>query len=436
MKTRFGELEALDSVQEVLNGYDAAADRWNFSFDSPFWKAVRHAHSQGKRGLGQRIALIDSGCDLNFPRLRQRVDKTQGFMPGSDEEDRIKHGTAVALLISDVAPDSRLDVYRVTFEDGRVDLAATVKAINAAAKSDATVINLSLGDVKPLQAHEGPEPGPWTDPDNFKRDFCKEEPPCHVCQAAAEAAKAGKLVFAAVGNSIIDVYCPARVENVVAVGFQRQERLVPAEGKEVTFGLPVLEEAPYADLFVPVVPGVLGSSFACPLYAGVGALGVTQRELAQYISSLGESVFPKLWHSQIDTTMGGPQKAPSDFANEVEKRYKKAVRKLPHAHCSLQTQLRPDLPLTDPSECAFYGFFAEPLYVKAGLWLAQTSRYKDAIQLLEVAQAIAPWSAEASAYLGMTFHAQGDSAQAIANYERALQLRPDDPRVLECLRRL
>src|SRR2546421_11103776 len=67
------ELEALSSSVDILKGYDAATDQWRFPRDSDFWKAVYHAHDLGRRGQGQRIAIIDSGCELAIPRLARRI---------------------------------------------------------------------------------------------------------------------------------------------------------------------------------------------------------------------------------------------------------------------------------------------------------------------------------------------------------------------------
>jgi hypothetical protein len=436
METRYGELESAATVQKVLDAYDRAADGWRSPFDAPFWKAVRHAHSRGRRGRGERVALIDSGCDLSIPRLRRCVSKTQDFVPGLTEGDPIGHGTAVALLVTEVAPEASLDMYRVTDGDGRVDLAATHDAIRAATQTDATVINLSLGDRRPIVSASGDRklPDASTDPDEFKQLFAGENPPCRLCQAASDAAKAGKLVFAAVGNSVIDVYCPSRATNVIAVGFQRQERLEPSPGQEIVFGLPVHEEAPYADLFVRQIDGVLGSSFASPLFAGVGALGLKREELEQYVSSFGASALPKRWHGQLATDPKTPP--PREMLVETDRHYWDALCRLPHVHSFVHGARRSDLTLTDPADCIFCGFFAEQLYVKLGLWLRDTGRNQDAIALLNAACAFAPWSDESHAFLGGTFYAENRLPQALREIEMAERLRPGHPPYVAALAKL
>jgi tetratricopeptide (TPR) repeat protein len=425
MEPRVVRLEAPESVQAVLDGYDPATDRWSFSFDSPFWKAVRHAHSRGRRGQGRRVAVIDTGCNLRYPRLQKLVDRgVNSLVPGPETEAVQKHGTAVALLISEVAPDCRLDVYRVVDDENRSDPFATVDAIRAAAQSAAVVINLSLGETRDLQPDEceAMPNNPWDDPESLKRIFYREEPPCPLCQAAADAIAAGKLVFASVGNSVAHVHCPARMDGVVAVGFRRPQTLDVSPGKQISVELRTLDESACADVSLCEVPGVLGSSFACPLYAGAAALGVTQQEMADYISAIQRSAFPTHYHSLVDT--GNAWKNEPGLVREIERHYLRAMTKIPHVHCAWQARLRPDLPPSDPDECVLCGLFAENLYVLFGLWLRQTDRHAEAKEILEMARAVAPWSAQAWSYLGGTYYVLGDLSQAIRHLEQADLLRP------------
>ena len=414
------KLEAVDSVDEILNGYDSEADCWNFSFQSDFWKAVSVAHERGVRGQGRRVAIIDSGCNLTIPRLRAQVDHVfDDFIP-RDFDATAKHGTAVALLISTVAPESRFDVYRVANDEGYVDLLALVDAITAASESDADVINLSLGIANPLgETPTNPAAEPY-DPAELLRAMQRENSDCELCDAAIAAHRAGKLVFAAVGNSVIDVYCPARRDEVVAVGFQRTERI-----EHLAFSLPVRSESPHADLFVGEMPGVLGSSFACPLYAGVGALGVSQDELVDYVATFSKSASPKMQHARLAEQFGGAHRAPSELFDAVEQAYVNALRALPHVHCSLQQRWRPDKLLQDPCQCTTCGFFAKDVYVKAARWLFETARHEEGAELCEAARQFAPWDAEASALLGQSCETRGLRAEAFRNYAMTLKLRPD-----------
>ena len=418
------ELEALSSSAEILNGYDLATDQWRFQRDSDFWKAVYHAHDLGRRGQGQRVAIIDSGCNLAIPRLGRRVDKVRKLVPGASDNDPQGHGTAVALLISEVAPDSIIDIYQVTADDGKPDESATIEAIREAARSSATVINISMGRREELHIGSDASHNPSEEGESGNSSHISEEHPCSLCGAASAAAESGKLVFAAVGNSLSHTYCPARAPNVVAVGFQRQERVVPAREKEIFSLVPVAHQAIDSDLMLLGALGVLGSSFACPLYAGVGALGLTQSELWQFITSYKQRVFPLMFHAQVDTVMGGVGRAPKDLIENIDRGYWKSLSSLPHSHCDLQSELRPDAPRSDPSTCPFCGIFADLQYINFGYWLYSTKHVRKAIDLLGATRALCPWSARPVAFEGSAYFALGSVGRAIENYELAIHMRP------------
>ena len=93
MIQRFCKLEAAEHGRSILDGYDRAADKWSFTFDGPFWKAVDHAHSLGKRGAGAKVAIVDTACDLTIPLLRDKVDQTIRGVPRPVPEENTDHGS-------------------------------------------------------------------------------------------------------------------------------------------------------------------------------------------------------------------------------------------------------------------------------------------------------------------------------------------------------
>lgn len=434
---RYGDFEATDSVRFVLDAYDPASDRWRLAFDGPFWKAVDHAHGLGFDGRGHTVALIDSGCDRRIASLGQRVRRFEDCVgDGSDEDDPLGHGTAVALLLSKVAPRCTIDVYRVATDDGRVDLHATIDAIEAASDSDAKVICLSLGEARPLEAPSDLSVMPALNPLTLKQEFAAEDPPCRLCQASARAAERGKLVFAAVGNSIIDHYCPSRRPEVFAIGFQRQIRLDHGGGHFVGSGMPLTDEAPYSDFFVEEINSIRGSSFACPHYAGVGALGVSPAEIAGYRDAFALSASPKRKHAQMDM-MGVPlMTGPRLPGSEVALEYLEAFRQLPHAHCAVKRAINPESAPTEARSSPFCGIFAEALYVKVGLWFYQAGQFGPALHVLDAACAFAPWSAEAFLNRGLVYDAMRQRGRADEDYRAAYQRDPRSPSILDTLRRV
>lgn len=420
------ELEALDSADTVVRGYRPATDGWDFSFDSPFWHAIRHAHALGHRGAGKPGAIIDSGCDMELPRLRARVQRVKSYVPPR-AGDKNAHGTAVALLIAEVAPQSALHVYNVV-RDGVVDPYAVLAALRDAAASEAQVINLSLASpfsydvertaLRLLEAFQKGE-----DTDRVLRGATAEEPSCALCRTAQSAAASGKMVFAAVGNSLREVYCPSRADEVFAVGFQsfhrERTRLENGGFTETAVGLPPSgPQSALVGLTIEEIPGVLGSSFACPLHAGAAALGVTFAELKAYARAAKPAAEAQLFHAALKPGNAGTK------VRRTHELYQSAFNELPHVHDEVHAQLRPNVPISDPAQCATCGIYAESTMTNFGLFLLQNSRTNAGRVVLETACTIAPWSAHAAANLGAAYRELGDRVSAVEQYERALKLRP------------
>lgn len=423
--TRVLEFEGAPAARQVVKGYDPAADRWAFSFDSPFWKAVRHAHELGHRGAGRRVAVVDSGFDLSIPRLRRHADSVKSFVSGSAEDDPLSHGTAVALLITEVAPECRLDLYRVE-QDGAPRESAIIEALGAAAESNADVVNMSIGAPSPFQITSEQLQMAIRENDSSAKRFAVEDPPCALCAAASHAAATGKLVFAAAGNKPDTASCPARAKGVAAVGFSGRHSKVTtlADGGETSTVFAAGPAAPQAlllDLGLAEIPGVLGTSFAAPLFAGAGALGLSQKELSAYIGSNAAAGLPQFFHAKINSS---PAKPDPELVRTISRWYLDAQKRLPHVHCQCQAAINPAVPSTDPAHCFSCGIFSEPMLVNHGLWLLNTRRTEAARSLLEATRTLAPWSADATANLGAAMRELGDIPGAIKLYELALQLRP------------
>ena len=139
-----------------------------------------------------RVAVVDSGIDLDHPEFAGRISLQQSFV-GGDVTDKQGHGTFVAGIIAadadngagiaGIAFPAQLLVAKVVRPDGTIPPAAEAKAIRWAADNGARVINLSLGGLH--------------DPPNPSRDTYSD-----VEQHAIEYAYAkGAVVVAAVGNA-------------------------------------------------------------------------------------------------------------------------------------------------------------------------------------------------------------------------------------------
>jgi thermitase len=139
-----------------------------------------------------RVAVIDSGVDVNHPDLKGQIRAARSFVGGSPADDW-GHGTFVAGEIAapvddghgiaGLAPAANLLVAKVVRPDGSVSTRAEARAIRWAVKLGARVINVSLGGLRDPQ-------------DPFFTGYSKVEQ-----QAVDDAVASGVLVVAAVGNN-------------------------------------------------------------------------------------------------------------------------------------------------------------------------------------------------------------------------------------------
>jgi subtilisin family serine protease len=113
------------------------------------------------RGEGVKVALIDTGVDVNHPDLRGSIDAASNFVDADDLQfARDRHGTEMAGVIAAVAnnregivgiaPGARLLVYKACWQERAGADAAhcnsftLAKALSAAFDAHAQIINMSL----------------------------------------------------------------------------------------------------------------------------------------------------------------------------------------------------------------------------------------------------------------------------------------------------
>jgi len=208
------------------------------------------------RGSGVRVAVIDSGVDVDHPELVGDVEAS--FDALASREKPHSHGTGVASLIAahaqlnGVAPAARLLAVRAfaANTDGKGTTGTTfaiLKGLDWSIAQHAQVINMSFG---------GP-PDPLT------------------ARTLAQAARQGIVLVAAAGNSgqRSRPQFPADDPNVIAVAAtDASDHLY----KLSTPGPNVAVSAPGVDLVVALPNAsygiVTGTSFAAPLVSGVVAL--------------------------------------------------------------------------------------------------------------------------------------------------------------------
>jgi thermitase len=121
------------------------------------WNQIKlyEAHRLSRNlGGGIKVAVIDSGIDLNHPVFAGKLSASSEFWDyvGKDATPQDEaggngygHGTAVAGIILQVAPRATLLPLRVLRPDGSANTSDVVAAIGRAVNNGANIINLSLG---------------------------------------------------------------------------------------------------------------------------------------------------------------------------------------------------------------------------------------------------------------------------------------------------
>ena len=165
------------------------------------------------QGNGIKVALVDSGINLNHEDLQDKVIAQKSFIQGDTSvEDGAGHGTNDAgilaatannsLGVTGVCPGCKLIIARATDDDANGTTASIANSITWAADQGAQIINMSLG---------GDEPGK------------------QIEDAVTYALQKGAILVAAAGNcgdeDYADSYCdsqnpkfyPAAYDGVISV---------------------------------------------------------------------------------------------------------------------------------------------------------------------------------------------------------------------------
>jgi Subtilase family len=379
------EVEAQAAVQEFLARYDKRTDSWDLPREGRLWSAVQLAHLQGHLGAGRKAAIIDGSVDLSIPRLAERV-KAHPIAEGVSDEPR-DHASAVALLLSEVAPEAEIDLYEV-FRDGRPQRESIASALALVAETDADIVNMSLG--RPTIADHFWPAGPSHL--NVSLDHPLGAPlddDCELCAGTNAIAKQGKIVVAAAGNRPDAIYCPARSSSIISCGFSIEERWLADDGGEfaASHTSTAFPQAIYADFPILQVAGALGTSFAAPLLSGFLLL-VTQPEIvSQFIISAQRAAKAELFHQRARE---------GDFTEDdgVLSMFERAMQACPHHHVA-QHAVAP---------CPECMLFSEDLYVNYGLALIERGRLGEGQELLAAAAVHMPLSPHANANLGWLRH--------------------------------
>lgn len=242
-------------------------------------------------GEGVRVAVLDTGIDVDHPDLKHKIVASRSFVSGELVDDFNGHGThccgTVAGALSDgnmlqygVAPSAELVVGKVLSNGGSGRQRDILAGMIWAVQQGATVVSMSLG--RATRRGEQHDPA-------YER-------------AAQFALNNGSLVVAASGNEsdrrfgyIAPVGAPANSPSVMAVAAVDQSLSVadfscgsinPNNGVSIDIAAPgvsVLSSWPLPQRH----RSIQGTSMACPHVAGIAAL------LKQSNSNLSSSTLAK-----------------------------------------------------------------------------------------------------------------------------------------------
>lgn len=104
-------------------------------------------HGWGITGENVVVAVLDTGIRKSHPDIGvEKVVKEKKFAEGN-LDDGMGHGTAIASVITEIAPDTKLMNVKVLNDKGSGNLTNIMDGIEWAVNNNADVINMSLGSL-------------------------------------------------------------------------------------------------------------------------------------------------------------------------------------------------------------------------------------------------------------------------------------------------
>ena len=277
-----GYRDSINHLIEQADSLDAAASTAMFTNGAATWglQATKVIDSHYS-GLGVKVAVLDTGLDLNHPDFAGRKITSQSFIPGEQVQDRNGHGTHCigtacgpespgTLPRYGIAHNAEIFAGKVLSNRGSGSDRGILAGIEWAIANGCQIISMSLG-------------APTRPGDSFSRIYER---------VGRRALRRGSLIIAAAGNSSIDsngrrlsppnpVGHPANCPSIMAVAaVNNQLHIAPfsdasinRDGGQIDIagpGVGVYSSWPMPDRY----QSISGTSMATPHVSGIAALYV------------------------------------------------------------------------------------------------------------------------------------------------------------------
>lgn len=429
-----GRLSSSPGAAQALlrNVFDLASETFQLDQSGTYWQSVETARQLNATGRGRRVAVIDAGFDMSVARLAS-VSSPISVTTKANLDRHGRHGTLVALLINEVAPEAELLLIDVA-PGSKVDKSRLAEALDMANTSRADIINMSvefqsdnvrrnkpwmdleaLGFFNPDRDHFVDQVRHWNeDSEPYENERCAA--PCPTCEALEKVAPS-VLVVAAAGN-FMSSSCPACFIRTVGVGFvteQSSER----DGRRVNSQTPVDAEHQnfMGEINLPAPPGLEETSFAAPMLSGFAAL-LDEPTDAESMVRLGTGLTPILaLANNLAVAAAENTEIPGEAPMTLEAGFLEFAEACPvrHRHWNEES----------PEPCPACALFMIEWYKALVSFWVNTSNHQ-APAFAQLACTLAPHSPEAAGNLGAAIYWETRRAQLEPNakhelLERSLQ---------------